>query len=86
MLDLLIHDTQYTPEEYQSRVGFGHSNMVQAFEFAALANVKSFVPFHHDPADSDDQLDQMISDAMQKLLPGNDVTPGQEGTIFDLEE
>lgn len=82
--DLLIHDTQYTPEEYQSRVGFGHSNMVQAFEFAALANVKSFVPFHHDPAHSDDQLDQMISDAMQEVTPGFDVTPGQEGTIFDL--
>ncbi len=84
--NLLIHDTQYTPEEYQSRVGFGHSNMVQAFEFAALANVKSFVPFHHDPAHSDDQLDRMISDAMLEVAPGFDVTPGQEGTIFDLEE
>ena len=84
--DLLIHDTQYTPEEYQSRIGFGHSNMVQAFEFAALANVKGFVPFHHDPTHSDDQLDQMISDAMDEVAPGFDVTPGQEGTIFDLEE
>ena len=85
-VNLLIHDSQYTPEEYQSRVGFGHSNMVQAFEFAALANVKSFVPFHHDPAQSDDQLDQMISDAMQEVAPGYDVTPGQEGMTFNLEE
>ena len=85
-VDLLIHDSQYTPDEYQSRVGFGHSNMVQAFEFAALANVKSFVPFHHDPAHSDDQLDQMISDAMQEVAPGYDVTPGQEGMTFNLEE
>jgi phosphoribosyl 1,2-cyclic phosphodiesterase len=84
--NLLIHDTQYTPEEYQSRVGFGHSNMVQAFEFAALADVKGFVPFHHDPAHSDDQLDQMISDAMQAVAPGFDVTPGQEGMTFNLEE
>ena len=84
--NLLIHDTQYTPEEYQSRIGFGHSNMVQAFEFAALANVKGFVPFHHDPAHSDDQLDQMISDAMHEVVPGFDVTPGQEGMVFDLEE
>jgi phosphoribosyl 1,2-cyclic phosphodiesterase len=85
-VDLLIHDTQYTPEEYQSRIGFGHSNMVQAFEFAALANVKRFVPFHHDPAHSDDQLDQMISNAMGEVSPGFDVTPGQEGVVFDLEE
>ena len=85
-VDLLIHDSQYTPDEYQSRVGFGHSNMVQAFEFAALANVKSFVPFHHDPAHSDDQLDQMITDAMQEVAPGYDVTPGQEGVTFNLEE
>jgi phosphoribosyl 1,2-cyclic phosphodiesterase len=84
--DLLIHDTQYTPEEYQSRVGFGHSNMVQAFEFATLANVKGFVPFHHDPAHSDDQLDRMISDAMHEVAPGFDVTPGQEGMLFNLEE
>jgi phosphoribosyl 1,2-cyclic phosphodiesterase len=85
-VDLLIHDTQYTPEEYRSRVGFGHSNMVQAFEFAALANVKRFVPFHHDPAHSDEQLDQMISDAMHEVAPGFEVSPGQEGMTFNLEE
>ena len=84
--DLLIHDTQYTPEEYQTRIGFGHSNMVQAFEFAALANVKHLIPFHHDPDHSDDQLDGMISDAMKMVAPGFDVTPGLEGTILDLEE
>ena len=85
-VDLLIHDTQYTPEEYRSRVGFGHSNMVQAFEFATLANVKRFVPFHHDPAHSDEQLDQMISDAMHEVAPGFEVSPGQEGMTFNLEE
>lgn len=84
--DLLIHDTQYTPAEYQSRIGFGHSNMIQAFEFAELANVKHFVPFHHDPAHNDDQLDQMITDAMQAVAPDFELTPGLEGTILDLEE
>jgi phosphoribosyl 1,2-cyclic phosphodiesterase len=84
--DLLIHDTQYTPEEYRTRIGFGHSNMVQAFEFAALADVKHLVPFHHDPAHSDNQLDQMITDATQAVAPGFDVTPGLEGVILNLEE
>ena len=84
--DLLIHDAQYSPEEYQARVGFGHSNMVQAFEFAALADVKRFVPFHHDPTHSDEQLDRMILDAMHAVAPGFGVTPGQEGTTINLEE
>jgi phosphoribosyl 1,2-cyclic phosphodiesterase len=83
--DLLIHDTQYTPEEYQTHIGFGHSNMVQAFEFAALAEVKHFVPFHHDPAHSDDELDQMITDTMETVAPGFEVTPGQEGRVLNLE-
>ena len=83
--DLLIHDTQYSPEEYQAHVGFGHSNMVQAFEFAALTNVKRFVPFHHDPSHSDDQLDQMILDAMREVDPDFGVTPGQEGTTIDIQ-
>ena len=84
--DLLIHDTQYTLHEYQTRIGFGHSNMVQAFEFATLADVKRFVPFHHDPAHSDDQLDQMIAEAVQEVSPGFEVTPGLEGAIINLEE
>jgi phosphoribosyl 1,2-cyclic phosphodiesterase len=82
--DLLIHDTQYSPEEYQARVGFGHSNMVQAFEFAALADVKRFVPFHHDPTHSDDQLDQMIWMPCTQC-PGFGLTPGGVTTV-DLEE
>lgn len=84
--DLLIHDTQYSPEEYQTRIGFGHSNIVQAFEFAALASVKHFVPFHHDPSHSDDQLDLMISDAVQAVAPGFELTSGLEGTKLNLNE
>jgi len=84
--DILIHDSQYTPTEYQNRVGFGHSNVVQAFEFAELANVKNFVPFHHDPAHSDDQIDQMILDAKREVKPAFDVTPGKEGMVLDLGE
>jgi ribonuclease BN (tRNA processing enzyme) len=83
--DLLIHDTQFTTEEHKSRIGFGHSNIVQAFEFGVLAATKHFVPFHHDPAHSDDQLDQMISDAMQEVAPDFDVTPGLEGLSLQLE-
>jgi phosphoribosyl 1,2-cyclic phosphodiesterase len=82
--DLLIHDTQFTTEEHKARVGFGHSNIKQAFEFAALAGTKHFVPFHHDPAHSDDQLDWMIQDAIQETSPDFDVTPGLEGLTLQI--
>jgi len=84
--DILIHDSQYSHEEYDDKIGFGHSNIVQAFEFAEMANVKNFVPFHHDPAHSDDQLDQMIAEARDEVNPKFEITPGQEGMVLDLGE
>lgn len=84
--DLLIHDAQYTPEEYQDRLGFGHSSIQQAFQFAKLTDVKQLVPFHHDPAHSDDQLDQMIQNAIDEQDPSFTVTPGKEGTVIEFGE
>ncbi|MBI3762343.1 MAG: MBL fold metallo-hydrolase [Chloroflexi bacterium] len=82
--DLLIHDAQYTPQEYEDRVGFGHSSLPQAFEFGALAGVKHFVPFHHDPAHSDDDLDRLIAETVTAVKPPFQITPGAEGTTFAL--
>ena len=82
--DMLIHDTQYTEAEYQSRIGFGHSSIRHAFQFASLTNVKQFVPFHHDPTHSDDELDRMFSQAIDELDPSYKVTPSQEGLTLDV--
>jgi phosphoribosyl 1,2-cyclic phosphodiesterase len=82
--DLLIHDCQYTPEEYSARVGWGHSSFPHAIEFAARTGVKHFVPFHHDPWHNDTQLDELflrsIIDAPKELR----ITPAQEGAVFDV--
>jgi ribonuclease BN (tRNA processing enzyme) len=82
--DLLIHDTQYTEEEYQNRIGFGHSSIRHAFQFAALTDVKHFVPFHHDPAHSDDDLDRMFEAAMAGGDSPYAVTPGREGLSLEV--
>ncbi|MBI1801041.1 MAG: MBL fold metallo-hydrolase [Chloroflexi bacterium] len=82
--DLLIHDAQYNREEYEARVGWGHSSFDQAFAFAALTEVKHFVPFHHDPSHSDDELDFWITEATAAIRPLFAVTPGIEGTKFAL--
>jgi phosphoribosyl 1,2-cyclic phosphodiesterase len=82
--DLLIHDTQYTEKEYQERIGFGHSSVKHAFQFAELTDVKHFVPFHHDPTHSDDDLDRMFEKAMAERSSDYRVTPSQEGLSFDV--
>ena len=82
--DLLIHDTQYTQEEYESRVGFGHSSIEHAFRFAGLSSVRHFAPFHHDPTHSDETLDRMFEQAIGTLQPSYKVTPSREGMAIDV--
>jgi phosphoribosyl 1,2-cyclic phosphodiesterase len=81
--DLLIHDAQFSEEEYRTRVGWGHSSLTDAFKFAALAEVKSFVTFHHDPSHTDDALDDLINASMDLTNPGFAVLPGVEGITFE---
>ena len=57
--DLLIHDGQYTEEEYKRFKGWGHSTYKQAIEVARKANVKKLIITHHDPDHDDDFLDGM---------------------------
>jgi phosphoribosyl 1,2-cyclic phosphodiesterase len=82
--NLLIHDTQYTEEEYLTRVGFGHSSIKHAFQFAELTQVRQFVPFHHDPTHSDAELDRMFEETIANLQPSYKVTPGQEGLSLEV--
>lgn len=62
--DVLLHDAQYTDEEYESRVGWGHSSMSDALAFARLAEAGRLVLFHHDPLHADDQLERMLDHAL----------------------
>ncbi|WP_163338718.1 MBL fold metallo-hydrolase [Desulfopila sp. IMCC35008] len=58
--DLLIHDAQYTADEYQAnRIGWGHSSFEYVVEAANRAGVKKLALFHHDPDRTDDQIDEM---------------------------
>ncbi|HWF52153.1 MAG TPA: MBL fold metallo-hydrolase [Solirubrobacteraceae bacterium] len=56
---LLIHDCQYTDEEYTAHVGWGHSPMSDALIFAHRTHAKRLLLFHHDPLHSDDFLDTL---------------------------
>jgi ribonuclease BN (tRNA processing enzyme) len=82
--DLLIHDTQYTEDEYRNRLGFGHSSIRHAFQFAGLCDVKHFAPFHHDPTHNDDTLDRMFEQTILSMQPSYKVTPSREGLAIDV--
>lgn len=83
-VDLLIHDAQYSGPEYRSHIGWGHSSLGQALAFGTLAGVKEFIPFHHDPAHNDDDIDRLISEALVETMPPFIVTPGAEGLTMDI--
>lgn len=82
---LLIHDAQYTDEEYPNHVGWGHSTVNQALEFAKAANVRRFVSFHHDPSHSDGMLDRITEEIREQPWPF-EFLPGWEGATFELRE
>jgi phosphoribosyl 1,2-cyclic phosphodiesterase len=56
--DILIHEAQYTPEEYPSKRHWGHSTYVYVVQLAAAAGVRRLFLTHHDPS----HTDAMISD------------------------
>jgi phosphoribosyl 1,2-cyclic phosphodiesterase len=61
--DVAILDAQYTDEEYERHVGWGHSSLSSVVLLALDANVKRVLLFHHDPSHDDDMIDQMIEQA-----------------------
>ena len=57
--DLLIHDAQYTPEEYPAKKNWGHSTYEYAVELAAMSDVRQLALTHHDPLHDDAALEQI---------------------------
>jgi phosphoribosyl 1,2-cyclic phosphodiesterase len=82
--DLLLHDAQYTADEYEQRVGWGHSRVTDAVDLAQLAGARRLVTFHHDPAHNDDTLDEMLGVARARAGDALEVMPGREGETFRI--
>jgi len=64
--DLLIHDCQYTDEEYPRHVGWGHSGLGDTLTFARRVAARSLLLFHHDPLHSDEFLDEFRDTALAR--------------------
>jgi phosphoribosyl 1,2-cyclic phosphodiesterase len=61
--DVLLHDAQYTDDEYAARIGWGHSSVDTAVAYAQAAHAGRLVLFHHDPVHGDVQLEHMLGHA-----------------------
>ena len=83
-VDLLIHDAQYSDEEYPEMAGYGHSSIGQALEFAAAAGVRELAPFHHDPTHSDADLDRLYDEIRKSRSLPFELSPATEGAKFQL--
>jgi phosphoribosyl 1,2-cyclic phosphodiesterase len=82
-VDLLVHDSQYTLEEYPEHIGWGHSALSHTLAFTRAAGARRLVTFHHDPAHSDAFLDKIYEEAKAASLPFQ-LVPGAEGTTLRL--
>jgi phosphoribosyl 1,2-cyclic phosphodiesterase len=82
--DLLIHDSQFTDQEYACRVGWGHSAYRHAFEFAKRVGARRIVLFHHDPAHDDATLERLLDEAIRDFEPSFEVFGGCEGDVFEI--
>jgi phosphoribosyl 1,2-cyclic phosphodiesterase len=90
--DILIHDSQYTAEEYKTKQGWGHSCFEQTIDMAIKAGVKKLICFHHDPARTDAQLAELESTYRESIagLTGAAAPPllefymAREGSSFTV--
>ena len=85
---LLIHDAQYTDEEYTGTIGWGHSRFKDALTFARRAGAERLAMFHHDPTHDDARLDAIGAEARDDWIeaggdPGQ-LTVAREGEVIEL--
>ncbi|MCB1278077.1 response regulator [Prosthecobacter sp.] len=81
--DVLIHEAQYTAEEYPKKIGWGHSSVPNAAVLMKLAGIRRWIVTHHDPMHDDAFLETKLNLTRQILAeighPDIAVTHGYDG-------
>jgi CheY-like chemotaxis protein/phosphoribosyl 1,2-cyclic phosphodiesterase len=86
--DLVIHDTQYTLDEFPAKAGWGHTPMERAVDYAILAKVKQLALFHHDPDRHDEAVEQLCERAQARAAGESqlEVFAAAEGQVIELAQ
>jgi len=85
--DLVIHDAQYTAEEYPEKINWGHSPAETAVDYALAAHVRRLALTHHDPLRDDDAVDRLVEVCRERVRRAGgtlDVFAAAEGQIIEL--
>jgi phosphoribosyl 1,2-cyclic phosphodiesterase len=86
--DILILDAQYTDEEYEAHIGWGHGSISSAVSLALDAEVQTLLLFHHDPNHDDRAVEAMEKSARELVAKSGkpmEVAAAQEGSEILLE-
>ena len=65
--DLLVHDADYTPEEYPRRKTWGHSTWEQALDLALKSGVRALGLFHHNQDRCDAEMDRILAECARRV-------------------
>lgn len=87
-VDVLIMDAQYTVEEYQTHIGWGHACVDDVVALALKARVKRLFLFHHDPDHDDCQVGQLVAHARRIVAAHGGaliVEAAREGLTVELK-
>jgi len=85
--DLVIHDAQYTAEEYPQHIGWGHSTVEYVVDRTRDKGIGRLVLFHHDPMRDDAGVDRLVDLAKARCetsSSGVDVVGAAEGMSMEL--
>jgi phosphoribosyl 1,2-cyclic phosphodiesterase len=85
---LVVHDAQYTPDEYTGTRGWGHSTVGDAVAFARRCDAQGLALFHHDPTHDDSRLDAIAAEAGETWAAGGGdaqrLVAAREGEALEL--
>lgn len=83
--DILIHDNQYSDQEYMIKIGWGHSSSSHVIEFAEKTNIKKLFMFHHDPEHSDVILNNILAHAKSQITGNLKVKLASQGKTYTVK-
>ena len=83
-VDLLIHDAQHTPAEFEMKRHWGHCTVDYALHVAKESGAQTVALFHHDPAHGDDEVDALELQAKERsaAADGAEVVAAAEGMVL----
>ena len=82
---MLVHDAQYFEDEYEDRIGWGHSSVADAVSFSRAVGARRLLLFHHEPRHTDGSLERLEARA-RSLVRRSEVQPtlAREGMVVEL--